>query len=189
MYSWQSALELVSNFYKIPQSLLQTVSIPLPVLEDLNPYFVGNGLQIGGFVGLTHLYIANYLKNNGSITTIDPNLVHEDIGNCFNIMCFVTNKFKLQNNSLLICGYSDPQIKVLSDLGVRYDFVIVDGYHDRVNVERDVELADKILKSGGYLILDDIDFWKDPRDYYNNFPLEGYHKIVVNPRVGVLKKI
>lgn len=190
MYSWQSALELVANYYKINQDLLRTVSIPLPVLEELKPYFSGNGLQIGGFVGLTHLYIANHLKSiGGTICTIDPNLMHEDVSNCFNIMSFLTMKYKLHTNSLLVCGYSDPQIKILHQMGARYDFVLVDGYHDRTNVERDVELADQILKNGGHLILDDIDFWKEPRDYYNNFSLDGYEKIPCNPRVGLLKKL
>lgn len=190
MYSWQSALELAANYFKLDQQELSQVSIPLKVLEDLHPYFSGNGLQIGGFIGLTHLYIANYLKSKkGTLTTIDPNLHHESVSNCFQIMSFLTNKYKLHTNSLLVCGYSDPQINVLKSLGVSYDFVIVDGYHDEINVDRDVLLADQVLKTGGHLIMDDIDYWEAPRLYYQNFPLEGYEKIDVNPRVGLLRKL
>jgi len=190
MYSWQSALELAANYFKLNQQELSQVSIPLKVLEDLHPYFSGNGLQIGGFIGLTHLYIANHLKDkNGTLTTIDPNILHESVSNCFNIMSFLVNKYKVHTNSLLICGYSDPQVNILRQLGVMYDFTIVDGTHDEINVDRDVRLADSVLKKGGYMIMDDIDYWEAPKRYYNNFPLEGYEKIVVNPRVGVLRKI
>jgi hypothetical protein len=162
-------------------------SMPKDTLRRLSLILSGNGLQIGGFVGLTHCYLANFLRKNGTLCTIDPNLTHRGITNPFFIMSKLVKKYNLSKNSILICGYAEEQMRIFFSLGVNFDFILLDGNHDYQSVLNEINLADKLLKPGGLLILDDIDHWQGPQSLYNDFPFL-YEKIPLDSRAGVLRK-
>lgn len=170
-----------------PRQQVVDGSMPKTTLLKLSSLLSGNGLQIGGFLGVAHCFLAASLNEKGSICTIDPNLSHRNIVNPFLIASEMVNYFNLSKNSTLICGYASQQMKIFASLGVKFDFIVLDGNHDYETVINEVVLAGLILKSGGYLVLDDIDYWDGPKKVYNEAPI-GYNKVMLDSRAGVLKK-
>jgi len=55
-------------------------------------------------------------------------------------------------------------------------------------LKREIETADKLLKLGGLLILDDIFFWNELQQAYESIDETKYQKLGTDARVGVLKK-
>lgn len=163
-------------------------SIPEATLKCLIPFLTGNGLQIGGFVGIAHCFIANALKGTGSISTIDPNISHRDIQFPLIVAQKMITDFKLSERSMLINGYAKEQMSILNNLGAKFDFIILDGDHDYLSILEELELANLLLKNNGLLILDDIDHWDGPKNIYDNFPMTNYEKIVLDSRLGLLQK-
>jgi predicted O-methyltransferase YrrM len=162
-------------------------SMPEKTLQSLSGVLSGNGLQIGGFVGVAHCFLAASLKNRGSICTIDPNLSHRGIQNPFNVANRLVMEFKLSRNSMLICGYSKEQMRLFANLKAGFDFVLLDGNHDYQTVIDEIGLADAILKPGGYLVLDDIDHWDGPKRVYAG-GIPGYNRVELDSRAGLLHK-
>jgi predicted O-methyltransferase YrrM len=163
-------------------------SMPEETLSRLSHILSGNGLQIGGFVGVSHCYLAEALRGKGSICTIDPNLTHREIQNPFLVASKMVSHFGLSKNSTLICGYGNDQMRFFADLGVKFDFIILDGNHEYETVVTEIGFATPILKPGGYLVLDDIDYWDGPKKVYNETPA-GYNRVTLDSRAGLLQKM
>jgi predicted O-methyltransferase YrrM len=188
-YSWDNAYNLLCNKLKLDFSHVRNGSMPEKTLKIISQYIRGNGLQIGGFVGLTHCYIANCLQEKGgTICTIDPNLTHRNIKNPVNIIHQLVSYYEFNDNSLIVLGYAIPQMKIFEKIGAKFNFILIDGKHDEHSVKNEVLQADKILKDGGFIILDDIDNWDGPKFVYQNFPLENYIKVICDTRAGILMK-
>lgn len=173
---------------KIERNQVVYGSMPANTLFSLSQLLTGNGLQVGGFVGVAHCYLSLALMGKGSICTVDPNLSHRGINNPLLIASQLVSYFNLSKNSMLICGYSEDQMRLFDLMGAKFDFVILDGNHDYFTVMRELFLVDKILKPGGYLVLDDIDHWSGPKKVYNELSA-GYNRIELDKRVGLLQKI
>ena len=188
-YSWENSYSLLCDKLKLDSAHVRHGSMPEKTLKIISQYLKGDGLQIGGFVGLTHCYIANYLQGKGgSICTIDPNLTHRNIKNPVNIINQLVLYYEFVDNSLIVMGYAIPQMKIFERIGAKFDFILIDGNHDMNNVKSEVIQADKILKDGGIIVLDDIDNWEGPKSVYQNFPLENYTKVICDTRAGILMK-
>lgn len=190
-YSWQDAFILLVSQFRLDSEQVRCGSIPEPTLQKLCNYFVGNGLQIGGFVGLTHAYIANHLKNNnqGFICTIDCNVTHRDIKDPIKKLNFLVRHYGFDENSMIILDYAERTMKNYIKLGSKFDFVLLDGNHNYHNVLREIKLANNLLKKNGSIILDDIDHWTGPKKLFENFPLQNYKKIEIDSRAGLFKKV
>ena len=189
-------------------------------------YFTGKpiiGLHVGNFVGISLTYLTNVvqkLHSESLMVSIDPNIQHRDIKNPMNIVVGLLNKFGLQNNSLILTGYSleadtyyetnpndtfdNPtthfldkglscahQLKGLERMApASFDFFLIDGNHEADYLKREIESADKLLKLGGLLILDDIySFWPELQETYSSIDETKYQKLGTDGRIGVLKKI
>jgi hypothetical protein len=125
-----------------------------------------NFLEIGIFKGSTlslAQLCAKQLNKNGFIYGIGPLSTNGDqYGNYpdLNYRWYV-EKIHADLNvpmSSLIKGLStDPAIKqqILEVGEGKFDMVYIDGSHDYADVISDIELADKLLKAGGYMVLDD----------------------------------
>jgi predicted O-methyltransferase YrrM len=161
-------------------------SIPKDTLDKILSLVSGNGLQIGGFVGISHCYLSRNL--NGTVCTIDPNIPHRGINNPFLIIKKLVESYNLQKKSMLICGYAVEQMEILIKQKSQFDFILLDGNHNLESLKIEIELADKLLKIGGFLILDDIDYWDGPKKLYEDFNLK-YEKIPSTKRAGILKKL
>jgi hypothetical protein len=127
-------------------------------------------------------------EKGGTICTIDPNMPHRNIKNPLIIMNHLVNHYEFVDNSLIILGYAIPQMKIFEKIGAKFNFILIDGKHDEHSVKNEVLQADKILKDGGFIILDDIDHWDGPKYVYQNFPLENYIKVICDTRAGILMK-
>lgn len=70
---------------------------------------------------------------------------------------FLFHKLNLDiENTIIIPGLStDNDVKLVAQQQGPYDAIYVDGGHDYETVINDIELTDKMLKSGGLLIMDD----------------------------------
>ena len=70
-----------------------------------------------------------------------------------------------------------------------FDFFLIDGAHEGNYLKREIETADKLLKSGGLLILDDINsYWDEIQEAYESIDTTKYQKLGTNGRVGILRK-
>jgi len=179
--------------YSLDKNEVHLGSIPQDsiekIIELINENDLKNGLQIGGFVGITHCCLAYALKDKGTMCTIDPNIEHRKIKRPMDIAIIMATEYKLMKNSMFICGYAQQQMEIFYSLGLKFDFILIDGDHQE-NIYSEIEQADRILKTNGLLIIDDIDHWDFPKKSYENFPLESrYKKIPVNKRIGVLSKL
>lgn len=165
--------------------------MPESTLSRLKQYFSGNGLQIGGFVGMTHAYIANHLNKaggDGVILTVDCNLTHRGIHDPLHKLDFLVNHYRLNHNSMSVLGLAQNSMSNFSKMGMRFDFILLDGNHELSNVLEEVRLSDRILRHGGRLILDDIDHWDGPRIISKEFPLPNYRRLVLDTRAAVFVK-
>ena len=188
-YSWDNSYSFLCDKLKLDSAHVRHGSMPEKTLKIISQYLKGDGLQIGGFVGLTHCYIANYLQEKGgTICTIDPNLTHRNIKNPIHIMNHLVNHYEFADNSLIVMGYAIPQMKIFEKIGSKFNFVIIDGTHDENSVMNEVSQADKILKDGGFIILVDIDHWEGPKSVYKNFSFKNYIKVNCDSRAGILMK-
>jgi len=202
-------------------------SIPESSL-DFCSYFIGEyftgqpliGLHVGNFVGISLAFLTNVVKqlhDQSIIVSIDPNVKHRGIRNPLNLVVGLLNKFGLQDNCLILTGYSlemnsyydapsdnnlttnffdrgmscAQQLKGLEMISpATFDFFLIDGNHESNYLKREIESANKLLKSGGLLLLDDIDeFWGDLQETYESIDETKYQKLGTDGRVGVLKKV
>ena len=126
-YTWQNSLNLLVSQFSLDSDQVRWRSIPEPTLQKSCKHFVGNGLQIGGFVGLTHAYIANHLKNNnkGFICTIDCNVTHRDIKDPIKKLDFLVRHYGFDENSMIILDYAESTMKNLIKSGSKFDFILL----------------------------------------------------------------
>lgn len=164
-------------------------TMPVKTLDRLLPFLSGHGLQIGGYVGVTHCYLVSKLKGKATLWTVDPNIKHRNLKNPFTYAYKMVSHFKLLDNSVLITNYANEQIEIFKKTKMKFDFIILDGNHSQKQVQHEVEECTKILNLGGYLILDDIDNWEGPKNVYANLNTNNYQKIPLDRRAGLLKKI
>lgn len=189
----------------------------------IREYFTGKpiiGLHVGNFVGISLAYLTNVVKTlhlDSTIVSIDPNIKHRGIRNLLNIVVGLLNKFGLQDNCLILTGYSlemnsyydapsdnNPttnffdrgmscaqKLKRLAMIAPAiFDFFLIDGNHEGDYLKREIETADKLLKSSGLLFLDDINsYWSELQENYESIDETKYQKLGTDGRVGVLKKV
>lgn len=190
IYSWQNSLDFVCRRFFLDKKQVSAGSIPEGTLNLICQTVRGNGLQIGGFVGLTHCFFANYFRNTKNfICTVDSNERHRKIDNPFLIMKSAIDYYNLKSNSMSICGYGLQQMDIFEKLGLKFDYIILDGNHDLSNVVEEITIANKILNIGGHIIIDDIDHWEGPKSAYNFLHLKNYEKINISKRAGIIKKV
>jgi predicted O-methyltransferase YrrM len=162
-------------------------SIPKENLDRAVPLLRGNGLQIGGFVGVSHCYIAWHLRDRGTLWTVDPNITHRGIHNPFGLAQSMARHFRLLSNSVLITNFANEQLEIFKRCGMAFDFIILDGNHDEHQVQHEVAECRGLLKDGGFLIMDDVDTWTGPKNIYNKTS-EGYEKMQVDSGLGFMRK-
>jgi len=140
---------------------------------------IDNVLELGFAHGVSSCYIAGALEDNDgktSLTTIDlenainrkPN-IKELLEGCnfsenVKVTYYMEPKSYLWRLMKLIEKNSEPI----------YDFIFIDGGHDWYNTGYAFFLVDKLLKPGGYILFDDLDWtvYRSPTANKANFPLE-----------------
>jgi hypothetical protein len=117
------------------------------------------GLEIGTFIGLSTVFVAEALaQNNGTLDTIDPRLPEQRWGekdtirNAYLVAEMFVREAGLTNVTFLKGRSSD----LLPTRPQRYDFAHIDGDHNYHAVVLDFMLVDSMLDVGGLVVLDDV---------------------------------
>jgi hypothetical protein len=178
------------------------------------------GLHIGNFVGISLAFFVNLVRElhpESRVVSIDPNIQHRGIKNPLNIVVGLLNKFGLQDNCLILTGYSleinpyyedshkndhlissfDAGLSCAQQLrglemisSTKFDFCVMDGNHLGDYLKREIEAVDRLLNLGSLLLLDDVNsFWNEVQEIYETIDPTKYQKLGTDGRVGILKKI
>jgi len=185
-YSTDKAYQFFSKNGLVQQDI-QWHCMPADTLDKISNFLFGTGLQIGSFVGISHCHLAAN-KNVKLLCTVDINTKHAGVVKPLDYCRSLAKYFKLSEKSLFIEGSSETVMRGLISIKSKFDFILLDGNHEESQVQLEISLADSLLKSGGYLILDDIDFWVGPRNMYNK-GIVGYNKVALDSRAGLFQKV
>lgn len=117
------------------------------------------GLEIGTFIGLSTVFLAEALaRNNGTLDTIDTRLPSQrwgdkgEIRNAYLVAEMFVREAELENVTFL----EGRSCAILPKRPRRYDFAYIDGDHNYHAVTLDFILVDSMLDVGGLVILDDV---------------------------------
>jgi len=133
-----------------------------------------NGLEIGSYEGRSTIFFMEYFKEinlicvdtwQGSDEQSDMTIDFKKIENNFDY-----NIKKYKNNITKYKDTSDNFFKLNSNKN--FDFIYIDGYHKYENILNDAQLAFKLLNKGGFMLLDDVDWF-----YYKNIKLNPIYAI------------
>jgi hypothetical protein len=128
----------------------------------INFKFLEIGVYKGRILSVIQL-LSNVLNKNASIFGITPLNISADKFSCYDEVDYleeIKKSYSVLNltfeNTTIIEGYSqDDKIINLAKENEQYDIIFIDGCHDYEIVCLDIENYSKLLKKGGYLILDD----------------------------------
>jgi predicted O-methyltransferase YrrM len=119
-----------------------------------------NILEIGLAYGTSSIIMLNqliHLKNKIEYTIIDPNQTKQwnQIG-LKHIHSYLKLKHKNNNKNIIIDLKEEYSQNSLPKLRIKYDFIFIDGSHDKKIVLQDLENSYKLLKLNGLVLLDDV---------------------------------
>ena len=70
----------------------------------------------------------------------------------------------------------------------RFDFVMLDGNHERNYLQTEIAKVRRLLKPGGVLVLDDVsEAWADIKKEYEELGSQGWRAVGADGRVGILQ--
>ena len=157
------------------------------ITKLIKKYNLKNCLEVGFANGISALYILSSSKKN-KLVSIDP----------FQKTQWNNNGIKLLTNSKLISRHKliekksyEAMPELLKDNENKFDFIFIDGWHTFDYTLVDFFYADKLLRKGGIIAVDDAKHQgvakclKYIDTNYNNF----YKKIDSHNTIGVYKKI
>ncbi len=153
IYNTNRVEDLEGNaFNAFPESASRDVGLTLyNLVRETNSE---NTLEVGMAYGLSTLHIcqAHHDKGAGGHTAIDPS----QRSKWRSIGLLNLSRAGLDN---FFTFYENPSYEILPQLlrnGERYDFVFVDGLHLFDYTLVDFFYTDKLLKSGGFVMFDDL---------------------------------
>lgn len=144
-------------------------------------YNLQTTLDLGVFYGgslFTQAYIHNKYTN-GIVYGVDPYTKEDfkqfdadsapldileayadrtDFNEIYNSVVVSIANFGYEKNINLIRQRSDKAINYFKENSVVFDYILIDGNHDTINVMSDVNLYFPLVKENGYIILDDIHY-------------------------------
>lgn len=159
---------------------------------------------------------ARRLDDSSIVLSIDPNLPHRGIRNPQERVISCLNYFGLQGNAMLLTGFTleknasndgvkitsdyDPAVEFGAELSCEnqlpmlsrlmpgtFDFVVIDGNHEANYLSRETAFAYRLLKSGGIMVMDDVD-WTSLGDVYRSLDRNLYEDLGADGRVGLARK-
>lgn len=159
---------------------------------------------------------AKGLDGNSIVVSVDPNLPHRGIRNPQEKVISCLSYFGLQGNAIILTGFTleknasndgvritpdyDPAMEFGSELSCEnqlpmlgrlmpntFDFIVIDGNHEASYLSRETALAHRLLKSGGILVMDDVD-WTGLGDVYRSLDRNLFQDLGFNGRIGLAKK-
>jgi predicted O-methyltransferase YrrM len=133
------------------------------VLAYLNDTFGKdlNCLEVGSYEGRSASYLLHNFVGNGNLTTIDQFLLPSIRHRYFENM----NIHPKVNQLKTLIGFSFIELAKLYEQQLQFDFVYIDAGKTAGDNLTNLILAERLLKVGGIMIVDDYDWDKisDPR--------------------------
>lgn len=159
---------------------------------------------------------ARRLDDNSIVLAIDPNLPHRGVRNPQEKVIGCLNYFGLQGNAMLLTGFTleknasndgvkvtpdyDPAVEFNAELSCEnqlamlsrlmpgaFDFVVIDGNHEADYLSRETSFAHRLLKPGGVMVMDDVD-WTSLGDVYRGLDRALFDDLGFDRRVGLARK-
>lgn len=202
----------------MPEPSLDLIrSVLLDIYSGDNPILglhIGNFLGIS----LAYLSaVAKKIHSDSFILGLDPNIPHRGIMNPQHYVTNLISHFGLSQHTALLTGYSleknasndgvlytdqyDPAqnwnserscenaLLNLNKLAASFDMILIDGNHDETYLVRELDVAYRLLKPDGILILDDVsDGWAGVKGCFHNLK-SNYHVISEDGRIGIARKV
>jgi predicted O-methyltransferase YrrM len=151
-------------------------------------------LEIGCAHGTSAMVILNALinTNGGKLTSVDP----FQSAQWSNVGAYNANKIIEQNKTdkiikhEVIEKFSSKALDIFINNNKYFDVIFIDGSHGFLDVVIDIFCSIKILKKGGYLILDDVlhtgvKMVVDELKHFNN--IEKIHLKLLNEKISIEK--
>ncbi len=151
--------------------------------------------------------------------SIDPNITHLHIENPQQYVTRLVERFGLARRHLLLTGYtleknigtydatlpdlmldavermpreaaSENVLPNLAQLGLKFDFVVIDGNHDAAYLTRELDVIQPMLATPAILILDDVSaHWERVTELYTRFLSSSvFVQVARDGRLGILLK-
>lgn len=156
-------------------------------------------LEIGTFDGGTTLNLAANLPEGGEVVTVD---LPEEAGKMsLDASGFRDNRSKKETVGRQFRGrpeaasirqvFGDSARVQPEDLGEPFDLVFIDGCHDRVYVESDSVLAEKVVRPGGTIVWHDYGMIRDVTEVLDAYEQEhpGTLHAVAGTRLVIRKML
>jgi predicted O-methyltransferase YrrM len=121
-------------------------------------------LELGTYLGDSAKSMKKgILDPEGMIITIDQN-------NERNNPNFIDSKIKMITGQLT----SLDTIKTIKDMGIVFDLLFIDAFHEYADVKEDYTNYKDFVKQGGFIILDDISLNEGMTEFWDELPEEKY---------------
>jgi hypothetical protein len=147
---------------------------------DTNFKFLEIGVYKGRVISLIKL-LSNLLNKNAQIWGITPLCESGDKYSTYQTCNYLNEiKHSFTNNNIpfenteIIKGFSENENVINKAKENMYDIIFIDGCHDYENVCLDINNYSKMLKNGGYLVMDDASI----------FLADAYGSFLGHPDVG-----
>jgi SAM-dependent methyltransferase len=178
-------------------------------------------LHVGNFLGVSLAYLLAWSRNEGRgpVVSVDPNIPHRGVQRPQDAVVDLLAHFGLDDRHVLTCGYSleqtlsndgvvfgdyDPGerfsdesapqhvLKALTDLGLQFDGVLIDGNHDGRYLRRELAYITRLLRPGGLLVLDDVnEWWAGVLEVFEEATAGGapFEQVEFDRRIGILRRL
>ena len=148
-------------------------------------------MEIGLAFGVSALTILSTIyKNGGTLVSIDPNQSNKDIWNNMGKK-LVENAGLGKYHTIIEDKSYNAMPELLKKEAGTYDFIFIDGWHTFDYTLIDFFYADKLLKIGGIIVIDDALHAgvKKTLKYIDTNYVDYYKRIKSPPTFGAYKKI
>ena len=198
----------------MPLSSLQFGASQLDVISSSAPLLLLQiGTFVGVSLAFFASYLAKR-SCKGTLISVDPNLPHRGISHPTSHALRLLQRYSLLEWVCIVEGYSlekaysndritfegyDPvrmyegeyacpdQLLHLERVARRaVDCVIIDGNHDPNYLSREIDVSSRLLKPGGLLLVDDID-WPALRQAWDRASPDTWVRVADDGRIGVLR--
>lgn len=140
-------------------------------------------VEFGSAFGVSGMYFTAGLNinNNGVLLTFEPNSIWAKFAK--NNLSQISDRFSLT------IGTFEEHIDHTLPAGQLIDIAFIDAIHTRQFVEPQLNLVYDRCNSGALIILDDINFSNDMREYWNDVSVDSRFtsSLELGNRVGVLE--
>lgn len=142
----------------------RNINISMKLLQNIFKDRKVNILEIGSHEGKSSVWMLENLCNvdGSTFTSIDPYLTDDKTSpvssQTYQIFCYNISICKHKEKLTQHVARSQDILPKLVEKGEFFDIIYIDGSHHEEDVLFDLTYADKLLNTGGVILLDDVGF-------------------------------